>query len=299
MIRTEGILTFVSIVDAGSMNAAARTLRVSRSLVSDRLIELERVLGTVLLQRTTRKLTLTEDGLAFLDRARRIAQEIEGAASDMSLRRGTLSGPLRLSAPVTFSRMHLGPALYPFLARHPELELTLDIDDRRVDAVSDGYDAVIRHGPITDSRLVALKLAPSKRVLVASPSYLERHGVPATLQELNQHRGIFYTNRGNADWRFQTPEGSVQVAATLAFRVNNGDMMRDATVSGLGIALLPTFIAGPALASGLLLPITLDHAPETEFIYMAHQRDRSPSAKLKALFEHLKQSFGSPPYWDR
>lgn len=298
MMKTEGILTFVSIVESGSINAAARALRLSKSVVSDRLIELERVLGTVLLQRTTRKLTLTEDGLAFLDRARRIVRELEDAASDMTERRGTLAGPLRLSAPVTFGRMHLGPALYPFLAQHPEIELTLDIDDRRVDAVSDGYDAVIRHGPIADSRLIAHKLAPSMRVLVASPAYLEQHGAPRTLEELNDHRGIFYTNRGNADWRFKTPGGSVLVAAKLALRVNNGDMMRDATAAGLGIALLPTFIVGSALVSGLLQQITLDRVPELEFIYMAHQRDRSPSAKLRAICEHLRRSFGSPPYWD-
>ena len=110
--------------------------------------------------------------------------------------------------PVTFGRMHLGPALYPFLARHPEIELTLDLDDRRVDAAADGYDAVLRNGPIEESRLMAWRLAPSRRLLVASPGYLERHGTPASLAELEGHRGIFYTNRGIADWRFAGPKGS-------------------------------------------------------------------------------------------
>lgn len=299
MIRTEAIAGFVAIVEGGSISEAARRLRLSKSVVSERLAELEKTLGGLLLHRTTRRLTLTEDGAAFLERARRITREIEDAAADMSERRGTLAGPLRIAAPVTFGRMHLGPALYPFLRDHPELELTLDIDDRRVDAASDGYDAVIRNGPIADSRLVAWKLAPSRRLLSASADYLARFGVPRTLQELENHRGIFYTNRGVADWRFQTANGAAIVRARLALGMNNGDMLRDAAVAGLGIALLPAFIAGPAIRQGLLQEIEIDHKPEPEFIYMAHPQGRNPSAKLRAVADHLRTAFGDPPYWDR
>lgn len=298
MMRTEGIVTFVAVVEGGSISEAARRLRLSKSVVSERLAELEKTLGSVLVHRTTRKLTLTEDGLAFLERARRITREMEAAVTDMAERRGTLAGPLRIAAPVTFGRMHLGPALYPFLLRHSELELTLDIDDRRVDAVSDGYDAIIRHGPIADSRLIAWKLAPSRRLLVASAEYLERSGIPRTLQNLEGHRGIFYTNRGIADWRFQTAGGAVIARAKLAMGMNNGDMIRDAAVAGLGIALLPAFIAGPAIKDGLLRDIEIDHQPEQEFIVMAHPQGRTPPAKLRAIADHLKTVFGSPPYWD-
>ena len=153
MIKIEGIAAFVAVVEAGSISEAARRLRLSKSVVSERLAELERSLGGKLLHRTTRKLTLTEDGAAFMDRALRIVREIEEAAADMAERRGTLAGPLRIAAPVTFGRMHLGPALYPFLAEHPEIELTLDIDDRRVDASSDGYDA--DYPPWADRRFPA------------------------------------------------------------------------------------------------------------------------------------------------
>ncbi|MBB4385039.1 DNA-binding transcriptional LysR family regulator [Rhizobium leguminosarum] len=189
MIRIEGIAAFVAVVEAGSVSEAARRLRLSKSVVSERLAELEKSLGGILLHRTTRKLTLTEDGTVFLERAARIVREIEEAAADMAERRGTLSGPIRIAAPVTFGRMHLGPALYPFLAEHPEIELTLDIDDRRVDAASDGYDAIIRNGPIADSRLVAWKLTRSRRLLCASPDYLARQGIPSSLADLNGHRG--------------------------------------------------------------------------------------------------------------
>ena len=298
MIRIEGIAAFVAVVEAGSVSEAARRLRLSKSVVSERLAELEKSLGGMLLHRTTRKLTLTEDGTVFLERATRIVREIEEAAADMAERRGTLSGPIRIAAPVTFGRMHLGPALYPFLAEHPDIELTLDIDDRRVDASSDGYDAVIRNGPIADSRLVAWKLAESRRLLCASPDYLAREGIPSSLADLNGHRGLFYTNRGVADWRFQTPEGAIVVRAKLALGMNNGDMLRDAAIAGLGIALLPAFIAGPAIREGLLAEIDVGHRPEAEFIYMAHPEGRNPSAKLRAIADHLKKSFGDPPYWD-
>ncbi|WP_183797843.1 LysR family transcriptional regulator [Mycoplana azooxidifex] len=298
MLKTEGIAAFVAIVDGGSITEAARRLRLSKSVVSERLAELEKAVGGILLHRTTRKLTLTEDGSAFLERARRIAREIEDATTDMSERRGTLAGPIRIAAPVTFGRLHLGPALYPFLREHPELELTLDIDDRRVDAVSDGYDAVIRNGPISDSRLIAWKLAPSRRVLAASPDYLSRFGAPRTLRDLEAHQGIFYTNRGVADWRFQTESGTVIVRARFALGMNNGDMLRDAAAAGLGVAMLPAFIAGPAIRDGLLQEIEVDQKPEPEFIYMAHPQGRNPSAKLRAIADHLKKTFGDPPYWD-
>ncbi len=298
MIKIEGITAFVSVAEAGSVSEAARRLRLSKSVVSERLAEVEKVLGATLLHRTTRKLTLTEDGAAFLQRATRIVHEIQEATADMAERRGTLAGPLRIAAPVTFGRLHLGPALYPFLAEHREIELTLDLDDRRVDAAADGYDAVIRHGPIADSRLVAWKLAHSRRMLIAAPDYLARYGTPASLIELNEHRGIFYTNRGNSDWRFEGPEGPVILQARMALRMNNGDMIADAAIAGLGIALLPTFIVGPAVSSGSLVEIDVGYRPQPEFIYMAHPEGRHASAKLRAVAQHLKQAFGDPPYWE-
>jgi DNA-binding transcriptional LysR family regulator len=298
-VKLDGIAAFVAVAEAGSISEAARRLRLSKSVVSERLAELERSVGASLLHRTTRKLSLTEDGSAFLERAGRIVREVEDAAADLSERRGTLAGPLRISVPVTFGRMHLGPALYPFLAEHPRIELTLDLDDRRVDVAADGYDAVVRHGPLVDSRLMAWKLAPSRRVLVASPAYLERHGAPRSVEELDGHRGLFYTNRGVADWRFPLPDGTVMVRAQVSLRANNGDMLRDAAIAGLGITLMPMFIVGAAIRAGELSVVDVGAKAEDEFIFMAHAEGRRPSAKLKALADHLRVVFGSPPYWDR
>lgn len=298
MMKIEGIAAFVAVAEAGSISEAARRLRLSKSVVSERVAELERGLNATLLHRTTRKLTLTEDGIAFRERAIRIVGEVQAAADDLAERRGLLTGPLRIAAPVSFGRRHLGPALYPFLAQHPEIELTLDLDDRRVDAASEGYDAIVRHGVIADSRLVVWKLARSRRLLVAAPDYLDRHGTPASLAELEGHRGIFYTNRGAADWRFEGPGGAAVVRARLALGMNNGDMLHDAAVAGLGIALLPAFIAGPAVREGQLREIDVGLSPEPEFIYMAHPEGRRASTKLRAIAQHLKEAFGDPPYWD-
>jgi DNA-binding transcriptional LysR family regulator len=300
MMKLEGIAAFVAVSDAGSISEAARRLRLSKSVVSDRLAELENALGAKLLHRTTRRLTLTEDGSAFLERAARIHRDVESAAAEMAERRGALIGPLRISAPVTFGRLHLGPALYPFLAEHPDIELTLDLDDRRVDASSGGFDAVIRHGTISDTRLMAWKLAPSRRVLVASPGYISSNGAPRTIEELAGHKGIFYTNRGVADWRFPGDGNgdAIVVRGRLGLGLNNGDMMRDAAIAGLGIALLPMFIAGQPLKDGRFALIDIGMQAEEEFIFIAHPEGRNPSAKLRALADHLRKVFGSPPYWD-
>lgn len=298
MIRIEGIAAFVATVENGSISGAARQLRLSKSVVSERLAELERSLGGALLHRSTRRLSLTEDGIAFLPRAQRITRDVAEAAADMAERRGSLSGPLRIAAPVTFGRLHLGPALYPFLKAHPDISLTLDLDDRRIDVASSGHDAIIRHAVIDDTRLVAWKLAKGRRVLTASADYLAAHGTPRTLDDLRAHRGIFYTNRGAADWRFRTADGPVAIQARHGFGVNNGDLMRDAAIAGLGLAMLPAFIAGPAIRAGELVAVPLDVAPDEEFVYMAHAQGRTPSAKLRALRDHLRQSFGDPPYWD-
>ena len=299
MLKLDDIASFVAVAEAGSISEAARRLRLSKSVVSERLREIERSLGAPLLHRTTRKLSLTEDGAAFLERAARIVREVEEAAADMAERRGSLSGPLRISAPVTFARLHLAPALFSFLARHPKLEMTLELEDRRVDAAAAGFDAVIRHGPVEDSRLVAWRLAPSRRLLVASPAYLAHAGVPTSIEQLRTHRGIFYMNRGVADWRFHGSDGAVNVRARVALRVNNGDVMRDAAVAGLGIALLPTFIASAPIKSGALRVVDVGVSAAEEHIILAHPEGRRSSAKLRAFAEWLREAIGDPPYWDR
>ncbi len=298
MLKLDGIAGFLAIAESESISAAARRLGLSKSVLSERLTELERTLGGVLFHRTTRRLSLTEDGAAFLERAQRIVGEVNEAAAEIAERRGTLKGPLRISAPVTFGRMHLGPALCPFLAKHPDISLTLELDDRRVDAAADGFDAVIRHGVIEDSRLVAFRFARSQRVLVASPAYLKRQGTPASLVDLASHKAIYYLNRGAADWSFLDRRGRSFVRPPAALRVNNGDVMKEAALAGLGLALLPSFIVGKEVANGTLRAVDVGVRVPEEAIYVAHPESRRTSAKLRALVASLKETFGDPPYWD-
>lgn len=296
-MKLDGVSAFVATADAGSISEAARRLALSKSVVSERLADLERFLGTQLIQRTTRRLALTEDGRSFLVRARRILDETRDAVAELSERRGTLAGPLRLSVPVSFGMLHLGPALYAFLAEHPAIELTLELDDKFVDPAADGFDAVIRHGPLRDQKLVGKRLATTRRMLVASPAYLKRHGTPRSLAELSDHRGVLYTNR-DTDWRFAKRGGWNVVRPKVALRVNNGIVMRDAALEGLGITLLPSFFVHDTLASGALKRIDVGAEAEGAQLIIAYPRARKPSAKITALTASLRKRFGNPPYWD-
>jgi len=298
MMKFDGLSVFVTVVEAGSISAAARRLGLAKSVVSERLAELERTVDSRLLHRTTRRLSLTEDGQAFLERARRMLREADEAVAELAERRGSLVGPLRISAPVSFGALHLGAALYPFLKAHPRIELTLELDDRFVDIAADGFDAVLRHGPVDDGRLVARRLAPSRRILVASPDYLAAHGTPASTTALEGHRAILYANR-ESDWRFDGHDGAVVVRPMAVLRVNNGLIMRDAAVAGLGITLLPAFMIHSELASGALRAIDVGLQAEGADVYIAYLRERGASAKLAALIEALRKVIGDPPRWDR
>lgn len=297
-MKIEALTALVAVADSRSFSEAARRLNMSKSVVSERVAELERSLGTRLLQRTTRRVTPTDDGQAFLLRARRIVHEVSEAAAELSQRRGSLGGPLRLSAPVSFGTLHLGPALYAFLATHRDLELSLELDDRFVDPVAGGYDAIVRHGAPIDRRVIVKRLARSRRALVAAPAYLAREGRPAGVDDLGSHRGILYTNREN-DWSFVTRGRMRAVRPRHSLRVNNGLVMRDAAIAGLGIALLPTFIASDALARGALEVVDVHAAAEDADVQLAYPAEGAHSAKLTALAEFLRNAFGHPAYWDR
>lgn len=290
MMKFDGIAAFVAVHEEGSISASARRLGLAKSVVSERIADLERSLGVRLIHRTTRKLSLTENGQTFLPRARRILTEAEEAAAELSERHGALTGPLRLSAPVSFGILHLGPALYSFLAEHPGIDLTLELDDRFVDAAADGFDAVLRHGPVGDNRLIAKRIARSPRILVASPTYLAQHGSPASAADLSGHRAILYANR-EADWRFEVDGRATVIRPRAALRVNNGIIMRDAAAAGLGIALLPVFLVAGQVAQGKLTRIDIGVAAQGAELFIAYPRDRGTSAKLLALTESLRRSF--------
>jgi DNA-binding transcriptional LysR family regulator len=299
MLKLDSVETFAAIAECGSITNAARRLALSKSVVSERLTELERVLGTRLVHRTTRTLLLTEDGSLFYESAKRIIGDVQGAASALAERRGTLAGPLRISAPVSFGSLHLGPVLFRFVADNPAVELTLELEDRFVNILAEGYDAVLRHGPVDDKRIIVKCLAAGRRLLVAAPDYLKRSGKPASLEDLAKHRGIIYSNRGSADWRFRVGRKSQTVQPSAVLRVNNGLLMRDAAIAGLGIALLPTFLLQAPLNRGTLHAIDIGAQAEGATIYIAYPEHLRASMKIRALTACLQRSFGNPTYWDR
>ncbi|RWE33797.1 MAG: LysR family transcriptional regulator [Mesorhizobium sp.] len=299
MLKLEAAAAFVAVAESGSITEAARRMALSKSVISERLSELERGLGTKLLDRTTRKLSITETGRSFYERAKRIMQEVADASAEIAERRGELAGPLRIAAPTSFGLLHLGPALYGFLAKHPRIELTLDLDDRFVSIVADGYDAILRHGPVVDDGpVIVRKLASSRRFLVAAPDYLETFGRPGTIEDLKRHKGIIYSIRGAADWRFKVSRRLMTVRPQTTLRVNNGILMRDAALAGLGLALLPAYFIQAEIADGRLVSVDVGAEPEGATIYMAFPEDRRGSAKLRALTAWLRDVFGDPPYWE-
>jgi DNA-binding transcriptional LysR family regulator len=294
-MKLDGLTAFVTVSNTGSISEAARHLRLSKSAVSERLAELERALGASLVQRNSRRLALTEDGIAFLERAKRIVREAEDAANELAQRRGEISGPLRIIAPRGFGDLHLGPALYSFMERYPDVSVTAEFDDRIGEAAS-GYDAIIRITPEIP-KMPTQTLTLSRRTLVAAPSYLAQFGRPQTIGDLAQHQAIHYMERNPDDWSFKS--GSELLVARVAprLRVTSCLAMRDAAIAGLGIASLPTFHAHDAIRSGALEIINLGLEPDVTPISVAYQ-SAVPAAKLTALIEHLKRAFGDPPYWD-
>jgi DNA-binding transcriptional LysR family regulator len=299
MMSLESLSAFIAIATTGSFTDAARQLALSKSVVSERLKELEHSLGTKLIQRTTRHVALTPDGATFFERAKRMVHEAELAASELAERRGTVAGSLRISAPVSFGYLHLGSALFGFLARYPEVELTLDLEDRFVDLDRESYDAVVRHGPVDGKRVIVKPLATSRRLLVAAPAYLERWGKPASLDDLKQHRGIIYSYRGGDDWRFRVGRRFATVQPRTVLRVNNGLLMREAAARGLGLALLPTFFLDAALNKRALTVIDIGAEAEGATLYLGYPEHLRTSAKIRALTGWLQQAFGDPPYWER
>jgi DNA-binding transcriptional LysR family regulator len=294
MIKLDSLEALASIAETGSITGAARRLAISKSVISDRLAGLEHTLGAKLVHRTTHRVSLTEEGRAFYERAKGILRDVQNAAAEVVERRGTLSGPLRISAPVSFGSLHLGPVLFGFLAQNPAIEMTLELDDRFVNLRKEGYDAVIRHGPVDDERVIVKRLAASRRLLVASPDYLKRSGKPASLQDLQRHKGVIYSNRGAADWRFRVGRKFVNVQPAVALRVNNGLLMRDAAIAGLGIALLPMFLLEASLKKRSLTVLDVSAEAEGATIYIAYPEHLRASAKIRALTAWLQKSFSAP-----
>lgn len=301
MDRFEELQTFVRIVEAGSLSGAAERLELAKSAVSRRLADLEARLGVQLLNRTTRRLNLTEAGRQYYRRCQRILADLAEAEQAVSREHAGLSGLLRIAAPLSFGIQHLAPALDAFLEAHPQLRLDLDLNDRTVNLMEEGVDLAIRVGRLADSSLIARRLAPARMVVCASPQYLARHGEPRHPEELGAHVGLSYSNIPEGLlWQFSGPDGvPLNVRVPYRMRANNGDVLLRAAIDGLGILESPSFICHEAIARGELSLILADYPVREESVYAVYPAQRHLPQRVRALIDFLAERFGDEPYWDR
>jgi len=295
------LAVFARVVELQSFTAAARALGLSKSAVSKQVARLENRLGARLLNRTTRRLSLTEVGEVFYERCARIIEEAEAAEAEAGSLATAPRGRLRVNAPMTFGTMHLSPAIPDFLADYPELAIDLTLEDQLVDLVEAGYDIAIRISSLTDSSLVARRLAPSRHVICAAPSYLARHGRPRWPDELRAHNCLAYAyRRAGTDWLVDGGDGSapVRVPVRGSLRANNGDVLLAAALAGTGVVLMPTFIAGPQLRSGALVPLFEEALPPGHAIHAVYPHRRHVLPKVRAFVDFLADRFGPQPDWD-
>ena len=292
---------FARVVEAESFTAAARAQGLSKSAVSKQIARLEDRLGARLLNRTTRRLSLTEAGSAFYEACQKVVAEAESAEQAVTHLAAAPRGQLRVNAPMSFGQLHVAPMLPEFLGACPELSLDLDLNDRQVDLVEEGYDVAIRIGVLDDSSLIVRRLAPSRNILCAAPAYLEAHGHPSVPADLTEHNVLLYSYRTRGSVvRLRGSGGERSVTVRGRLRVNNGDALLAAALGGLGIAFLPSFIVGDALRAGDLQCLLPDWRDAAEAgVHAVYPASRNLSPKVRVFVDFLSRRFGATPYWDR
>jgi DNA-binding transcriptional LysR family regulator len=299
MDRLETIATFIKVAELASFTAAAHALNISRTVASDRVMQLEARLGVKLLHRTTRRVTLTEAGIAYLERSRQALATLEEAEAEAAHLTGRPRGVLRVNAPVTFGFRHVAPAVATFLAAHPELGVELTLTDRMVNLLEEQADVVVRIGRLVDSSLVARRLAPCRIVVCAAPAYIAARGMPLHPADLSGHDCLSYAYAAEGDlWRFERDGENEAVRVHGRVWSNNGDALYHAALEGLGILLNPTFIIGDALRDGRLVPVLPGWQVPPLSVNAVYPPNRYLPAKTRAFIDHLAARFGPEPYWD-
>lgn len=288
---------FAKVVATRSMSVAAHALGISPAVVSKRIKKLEDSLGVRLLQRTTRQLTVTEIGQGFYDRVIDILAGLEDAETFVSGRSTGITGTLRIAAPTSFGRMHIAPHLATFMQAHPQLALDLVLSDELTDIVGGNYDLAVRISEPKDSRLVARKLVQVRRVLCAAPSYCDRHGMPETIDDLAQHQCLPAHN--GEPWRLEGPTGPLTHRPTGRLRTNSSEVIREAVIAGLGIALRSTWDIGAELANGRLIQVlpAFQGSKSVSIAAVYPTRQFLPT-KVRAFIDFLSDLYGPVPYWE-
>lgn len=299
MDRALEMQVFCTVIDKGTFVGAADALEMSKAAISRYVSALEERLGARLLHRTTRKLSLTEEGRQFYHQAREVLALMDQAEEAVSSAAPEPSGVLRVNAPVSFGVLHLAPLWGAFMSAHPNVELDISLNDRLVDLVDEGFDAAIRIARMENSSLVGRRLAGTRMCLCASPDYLARHPPLRTLTDLAEHGVIAYTNfaTGN-EWPFDGPDGHVSVRTRSSVRCNNGDTCRSFALAGGGIALQPSFMVGEDLRSGALVEILPEYRSIELGIYVVYPTRKHLASKVRALISFLTERFAHPE-WER
>jgi DNA-binding transcriptional LysR family regulator len=293
----EDMRTFVAVVQAAGFGGAGARLGLAKSAVSRRIRDLEDRLGSRLLHRTTRRLSLTETGTEFYQRSLKILAELQEAEDVASKGASEPIGRLRISGPMSFGVLYLARAIGEFMKRYPRLSVELELNDRMVDLVDDGFDVAIRIGRLKDSSLIARRIAPIRHAVCASPDYFREHGKPNTPRDLKDHSALIYSYMDYRQiWTFKNGD---TVELRSKFTCNNGDALREAAIAGCGVTILPTFIIHAAVAAGQLDVCLIEHAVEPLGLYAVYPSTRNLSAKVRAFIDFLVETFGEEPYWDR
>jgi len=299
MDTIDGMRTFVAVISEGSFSGAAQRMNMSPQLVSKYVGQLETRLGARLLNRSTRRLSITEAGQAYFDRCQYVLAEIDEMESAVGDATVAAKGTLRINAPMTFGTLHLTKAIAEYQHSQPEVSVDLTLDDRMADIVSEGYDIAIRIGRLRESSLVARNLAPVRLVVCASPDYLEERGVPDTPQDLKDHECLRYTLAPDFNrWQFRESDDIHDVQVTGSFLANSGDAIRLAALAGRGLALQPTFIVGDDIRAGRLQRVLQDYELDPMGVYAIYAHRKYLSGKVRTFVDFLGDYFGSTPYWE-
>jgi DNA-binding transcriptional LysR family regulator len=298
MDQFKQLSTFVDVATKGSLSAAARAEGIAPAMIGRRLDALEERLGVKLLQRSTRKIALTNEGLAFLEDCQRILADLEDAEAAVSERSAKASGHLLISAPAGFGRQHVAPLIPSFLAEHRDVTVTLNLNDRVVDLIGEGIDVAIRIAALSDSNLIGVKLADNKRVVVASPDYIKRYGAPASLDDLAKHNCLAISSEGSQrGWTFRQNGKNVTLKVTGNMVCNDGAVLHEWALAGKGIAWRSMWEVGSAIESGKLVTV-LDEfaAPGTDVYAVFAQRQHLP-LRIRAFVDFLRHAYARQDYW--
>ena len=292
------ITSFVEVVARGSLSAAARAEGIAPAMIGRRLDALESRLGVKLLQRTTRRLALTDEGAAFLEDCQRILAEMEEAEAAVSERSAHAKGHLLVSAPAGFGRQHVAPLLPSFLAEHRDVTLNLNLNDRVVDVVGEGVDVAIRIASLGDSNLVGVKLADNARVVVASPGYLKRHGTPRTLGDLAHHNCLAISSEGSQrGWSFRDNQKTVTLRVSGNMVCNDGEVLHDWALEGKGLAWRSMWEVGAQIAAGRLVTVLDAYAAPGNDIYAVFAQRRHLPLRIRAFVDFLRRAYAHSDYW--